>query len=162
MDNQIFFYLFSLSDVSLISQVSIFLHNFTYPFLFLILISCLFLKRKTFSLIFLFSSGFLAWILTRLLKYIFLEPRPFVSLDVIPLVTENGFSFPSEHASVFAALAVSMLFINKKLGYVLVVLALMMGLSRVILGVHYPIDILFGFIVGSIVGLTLSKIFRKI
>lgn len=162
MNEQLFFSLFGLSEIDFISQISIFLHNFTYPLLFLILLACFFLRRKLFSIILLFSSGFLAWLLARLLKYIFLEPRPFVSLDLIPLVAENGFSFPSEHASVFSALAFSMLFINKKLGYVLVALAIVMGLSRVVLGVHYPIDVLAGFILGFIVSLTLIKIFRKI
>lgn len=162
MNEQLFFYLFGLSEINFISQVSIFLHNFTYPILFLILLSCFFLKRKLFSIIFLFSSGFLAWLFARLLKYIFLEPRPFVSLDITPLVIEKGFSFPSEHASVFLALAVSMFFINKKLGYILTILAVLMGLSRVVLGVHYPIDILFGFVLGSFISLTLFKIFRKI
>lgn len=162
MNDQIFFSVFNLSEISFFSQLSIFLHNFTYPLLFLILLSCFFLKRRFFSIIFLFSSGFLAWLLARLLKHIFLEPRPFMSLDVVPLVIEEGFSFPSEHASVFAALAVSMLFINRKLGYVLVILAILMGLSRIILGVHYPVDVLFGFILGSFIALILSKIFRKI
>jgi undecaprenyl-diphosphatase len=55
-----------------------------------------------------------------------------------------------------------MFFLNKKWGIIFTIIALLIGLSRVIIGVHYPFDILGGFVVGILVGLFFIKIFRKI
>ncbi len=98
-------------------------------------------------------AGVSAWILAEILKYFIHTPRPFEILSGIkPLFVHGGMdSFPSGHATVMGALAFSVLFAHKKVGYFFVVLALLVGMARVASGVHFPIDILGGYVLGCLV-----------
>ena len=89
-----------------------------------------------------------------LLKYIIVEPRPFVTLsNVHLLITEDDpFSFPSGHTtSTFAVLSVLALKLKNKLWAVVLVLwGILIGFSRIYVGVHYPLDVLAGAIIGIV------------
>lgn len=91
-----------------------------------------------------------AWGATQVIKYAYPSPRPFVALsDVTQLIQHGNMdSFPSGHAAFFAALATVMFFYHKKLSAFLALLAVVIGMARVAAGVHWPVDILAGFIVG--------------
>ncbi|MFA5932427.1 MAG: phosphatase PAP2 family protein [Candidatus Paceibacterota bacterium] len=107
-------------------------------------------KKKEFSVV--FFSGFLAYFISVLLKVLFHTLRPFLALpNVQSLFFESGFAFPSGHATFFSAIALSIFFLHKKAGYVFMALALIIGLARITAGVHFPIDILGGFVIGGIV-----------
>jgi undecaprenyl-diphosphatase len=86
-------------------------------------------------------------LLNFVLKQIFAAPRP----DLLPhLDIVHSYSFPSGHAAynmmLFGALA---MLSRRRIGYVLagMVIALI-GISRVWLGVHWPSDVLAGWITG--------------
>ncbi|HEV7424610.1 MAG TPA: phosphatase PAP2 family protein [Candidatus Paceibacterota bacterium] len=99
-----------------------------------------------------FVAGILAWIFAYILKLLFHTPRPFDALPgVHPIFPESGFSFPSGHATFFMALAVSIFFFHRKAGYFFMFCALLIGIARIIGGVHFPVDILGGFILGALV-----------
>jgi undecaprenyl-diphosphatase len=59
-------------------------------------------------------------------------------------------SFPSNFASVLFAIAVAIFLNNRKRGTVLLAIAALGGLSRVYVGVHYPLDIIGGAAVGTV------------
>ncbi len=94
-------------------------------------------------------------LLSQLLKGVFMRQRPSV---VVPLVPEQSWSFPSGHAlsSVVVYLTLGALLaatIERRAAklYVLSValtLAGLVGLSRILLGVHYPTDVLAGWMAG--------------
>ena len=93
-----------------------------------------------------------ASIVSKVLKILIHAARPFDALPrVYSLFAETGFTFPSDHATFFLALAVSIFFINKKTGALFMFFALIIGLARIMAGVHFPIDILAGFILGALV-----------
>ncbi len=122
--------------------------------------SGLFKKWKEFILVF-FSSA-LAWILAVILKNLIHLSRPFLALsDVQPLFIKTTFSFPSEHATFFMALAFSIFFLHKKAGYVFMFLALIIGLARITVGVHFPIDILGGFVLGGLIACLFAFFVKK-
>lgn len=84
------------------------------------------------------------------------ETRPFIYLHFTPLVTtltsEDFQSFPSGHALFFFALATTVFCFRKKLGAYLFGVAIVMGLSRIYVGVHWPFDIVVGAGIGIGVG----------
>ncbi len=65
-----------------------------------------------------------------------------------PNVTD---SFPSGHTTLVFAFAISIYLYNKKIGIFLIILSVFVGISRIIVGVHFPLDIFVGFLIGSAV-----------
>lgn len=109
-------------------------------------------------------SALLAWFIASLIKYNLPSPRPFeVIKDLKPLfTTETGNAFPSGHATFFGALAVSVFLQNKKLGIIFIVGALLVAIARVLAGVHWPIDVTVGLLLGTLVSIVVWLIFHKI
>lgn len=118
------------------------------------------------------TALFVSNVVVFLLKFTIAEPRPFLTLpNVDLLVPENEiYSFPSGHtASSFAAAVVIGLSYKLKLRsqsyrliYPLLTFAVVIGFSRVYVGVHYPLDVIFGAIVGILSGLLVLKIGDKV
>lgn len=122
---------------------------------FAVIVTILFLVRKRVQDALIFSFILFVGIeLNLFLKIVFSRPRP----NLLPLVVETTYSFPSGHAMnsfifygslsyfVFRKLA------NKKLAGVLIAVCFFLifaiGVSRVYLGAHYPSDVLAGFATG--------------
>ena len=105
-----------------------------------------------------FSLIFGAIVTNLLLKNIVARPRPFAEIEaLIPLIAKpTDFSFPSGHTTASFAVALVMLrMLSKKIGIPAVVLAALVAFSRLYLGVHYPTDVLAGFVV-ALVGSSLA------
>lgn len=95
------------------------------------------------------------------LKSAFTELRPCRSIahsfTVVACPGPTDYSFPSNHSTIAAAIAAALFLVNKRLGIVAAVLALIEGFSRVYIGVHYPHDVAAGLIVGA--GVTVAVAF---
>ena len=86
-----------------------------------------------------------------IVKNIVQRPRPFVTFTDLQIIipTPSEFSFPSGHtSSSFAAAAVFYRHLPKKLGLPSVILAGLIGFSRLYVGVHYPTDVIAGVLMG--------------
>ena len=100
-----------------------------------------------------FSLIFGAIVTNLLLKNIVARPRPFAEIEaLIPLIAKpTDFSFPSGHTTASFAVALVMFrMLPKKIGIPAVVLAALVAFSRLYLGVHYPTDVLVGFVVALV------------
>lgn len=123
-------------------------------------------KAGVFSLIALTASLFLNNIM---IKNLVQRPRPFTQIAELQiLIPRPGeFSFPSGHtSSSFASAGVFYrLLDNKKLGIVLLILAFLIGLSRMYIGVHYPTDVLaggcLGFFISQMVCILLNPVWER-
>ena len=101
----------------------------------------------------------IAWFFgNELLKSWFARPRPFLTLaDVRLLVDKPGdFSFPSGHTTISFAPAVAFYRKDKAIGVAALFLAGIIGFSRIYVGVHYPLDVVGGAVVGTGAGLLVS------
>ncbi len=99
-----------------------------------------------------------------ILKPLISRPRPFVLNSgaglIIPAL--NSASFPSGHTGLAFAFALSLLVCGKKSVAFGVVFAILMGFSRMYLYVHYPTDVIFGAIIGSLCGYFAYRITKKV
>lgn len=68
------------------------------------------------------------------------------------------FSFVSDHATLAMALGVGLFVANRRLGLIGIGLALLQGVCRVYMGVHYPTDVIGGFALGTAVVLVLAPL----
>jgi len=96
-------------------------------------------------------TGALGIVLYKLLKRVFVRERPFIthstiSLGMAPL---DRYSFPSGHTLHAVSFAWQATSHFPELGFVLVPLAAMIAGSRVVLGLHYPTDVLAGAAIGA-------------
>ncbi len=101
-------------------------------------------------------------LLVEIIRFFIVRARPYLAHDgVNQLILKGGEpSFPSGHTAPILAVGVVLLKFNKTVGWLVIVLAILVGLSRVVAGVHYPSDILGGALVGWLCGLIIVKLFK--
>lgn len=96
---------------------------------------------------------------TELIRFFYHRPRPFSVLDNVRQLLANGeWSFPSGHAAFFFALSTVVYLHNKKWGIGFFAATILMAVSRVIAGIHYPSDIVVGAIIGIVIAYTIFRI----
>ncbi|MFA5841180.1 MAG: phosphatase PAP2 family protein [Candidatus Paceibacterota bacterium] len=179
MNNTIFFFFYNLAHQSAFFDKLIIFLGYIFPILllfgigiFVLFESNVFNKEDSFSTRFkkLFLKSIIicgpaitAYLIGTLLKEIIHLDRSFIQFNEIkPLFNPTQeYSFPSSHATTFSAFALSMYFYNKKIGVFLLFSALLIGIMRVIAGVHFPLDILGGFLLGFAISYIFNYLFRK-
>jgi undecaprenyl-diphosphatase len=101
-------------------------------------------------------SGFITLLITSIIKLFYFKPRPFLKHSVnllAPVPSKKDSSFPSKHTTIAFAIAISILFYKRTIGWILSVFAFFTGLSRIWMGQHYPSDIFFSALLGSFVAI---------
>lgn len=113
-------------------------------------------KKKGFALGSVVMTGHLV---NNSLKVVFRIPRPWVKYpdEIIPLrqSTATGYSFPSGHSANGGAMYWGMYRLfkeNKIIRTLCVTLLVLIPLSRIYLGVHWPLDVVFGLAIGILIG----------
>lgn len=83
--------------------------------------------------------------------------RPYDELDFIPFFEnvkkDKGKSFPSRHTASAFVIAMSLFYINMYVGIIGFITAVLIGISRVLIGVHYPKDVIVAFFVSVIISI---------
>lgn len=107
-------------------------------------------------------------IINQLLKFILQRPRP----TEFRIVNESGYSFPSGHSMIsmaFYGFLAYLIYKNIKNKYVkwiliivLLLLPLLIGISRIYLGVHYTSDVLAGFLISISYLIVYTSIINRI
>lgn len=116
-------------------------------------------KKKDASLLALISLP-LILITAKISGYFFYNPRPFVVNHFIPLIkhaSDNG--FPSDHSLLSFAIASLVFVFNKKLGLIIFATGLLVGFSRVYVGVHSVIDVIGSFVISILITYLVYRFF---
>ena len=99
----------------------------------------------------------------RLIKPFFGRLRPCDVLPGVHILSHAGkYSFPSNHAANMMALSVVTMFFYRKYGWLVLVAALVVGFSRVYVGVHYPLDVLAGYLLGGLMAAAVLVVYNGI
>ena len=125
------------------------------PIVYLTLLATTYLQeglgKQIWMYFFVPASGF---VILSLLRKKLNAPRPYEVWEIVPLLDRDspGQSMPSRH--VFSATIISMACLHASLsvGVILLVLSALLGLVRVLGGVHYPKDVVVGYICALVWG----------
>lgn len=111
-----------------------------------------------------FFAVAIALSLNKLIGYFWTTPRPFViGLGHQYLEHAATSSFPSNHMTIFACIAITLLWQRFFMfGFFLLVIGLVVGHARVFLGVHFPFDLMGGIVVAVLVCSILDFFWRRI
>ncbi|MBI1998802.1 MAG: phosphatase PAP2 family protein [Parcubacteria group bacterium] len=108
-----------------------------------------------------FGATIIAWIAAGVIKDLVASPRPFIALRDANLLFPHGDhdSFPSGHATFLFSLwwALRLTRFPKRLMWLSFAGAMLVGLARVAAGIHWPLDILGGMVLGVVVVWLLFK-----
>ncbi len=168
LDTQIFYTLNSLAgqspllDNSIVFLASYLAYALGALFLALLLFSS-YPKREKWEMFLVTGAAALIsrFGVVELIRFFYHRPRPFIALpDVHQLLANGSWSFPSGHAAFFFALSTAVYLYNKRWGIGFFVATILMTVSRVIAGVHYPSDILGGALIGALVAYATFSIAR--
>lgn len=97
-----------------------------------------------------------------IIKNLFARIRPYEVIDGLILLVGKApdYSFPSGHTgSAFALAVVIFMVMDRKYGVIALILASLMGFSRLYVGIHYPSDVLGGVILGVVTSVIAVKCF---
>lgn len=117
-------------------------------------------EKKRFILLAVLGAIF-SLVLAKVGSKLYSDPRPFVVGHFTPYFSHaNDNGFPSDHTLFTSFLAFTTWHFSKKAGWILLAIAVLVGLSRVIAGVHHIVDIV-GSIVFAFIGVWLAGLVVK-
>lgn len=100
-----------------------------------------------------------------LIKNIVARTRPYEVIESLTRLVgeQSDYSFPSGHtSSAFSVAVVIFLLMPKKYGIPALIVATIISYSRLYVGVHYPTDVLGGFVIGTLVAVICVWAYRNL
>jgi len=128
----------------------------------ILVIACLYTRQKIKLARFMAGLALVTFGITELLKILIARPRPYIGLNSVISRggTVAGMGFPSGHTTIATVIGLSLSFLlPKNIRWLVFVWIGMVGVSRMYLGVHAPLDIVGGVMLGTIIVL-IAKITR--
>ena len=98
-----------------------------------------------------------------ILKNLIARPRPCAVDETVELLVarSSSYSCPSVHSMLAFASAVPVFYNFRKAGIAALVFAALIAFSRLYFFVHYPTDVLFGAVLGALIGYAASRLCKE-
>ncbi|MGG2015140.1 undecaprenyl-diphosphatase [Bacillus sp. S10(2024)] len=171
MNYTIFHWINNLAgSFALLDKVMIFITN-SAPYVAIILMLSLWFSngqketaiRKQYTVLYTTLSVCTALLLNVLIHALYYHPRPFVTYHVhklVPHATDS--SFVSDHAVLVFSIAFTMILRGEVWKNIAVLWAILVGISRIYVGVHYPADIIGGAVLSFVTSALVVKYTNKV
>ncbi|ARM74910.1 undecaprenyl-diphosphatase SepP [Acidianus manzaensis] len=151
--NAYFFKLINYNQISALNPIMVFFTKYGREYVWIPLTAILLIFKQTRKVAITLAASFIvAIILGEAAKYIMAEPRPFYFIhpDYLLIPKPTDYSYPSGHALIVSDGAIVLsLTTYKWLWIVMMIEAIIVSYSRVYVGVHWPADILGGWLLGA-------------
>lgn len=97
---------------------------------------------------------FVVLFFTITIRYIFNTKRPYEMFSFTPVAkrTKEGHSFPSLETALSFVIGIGFLYLNTGVGTIMIIMATIVGLIKILSGMHFIKDVLFGGLIGIIFG----------
>lgn len=110
------------------------------------------------------GSAALALLANQLLARVWERPRPYTShLDALVFAARSHDpSFPSDHTAAAFAIAIAIFLYQRRAGTGFLAAAVFVAVGRVVAGLHYPLDITVGALVGALSAVVVTLLARPL
>ena len=122
-------------------------------------------KARLVAVISAFVSAAASWIASQGIGFVYFRPRPFADhADIHALIAKSSLdkSFPSDHAAIAFALAMAIGMTDRRWGAWFFGAACLVAVGRVLVGVHYPSDVVAGALLGCVAAYATHRIIHLI
>jgi len=108
-------------------------------------------KLRTYYVLLSMLSILISEAMANFLRNIFKSLRPYAEIGIGSTTgVELGYGMPSSHMAFFVPLALILFDIDRRAGFIFAFFVVLMGISRALLLLHYPTDIILGIAVGVV------------
>lgn len=123
-----------------------------YPLMVIILLFTKGITSVEFLKVFFVPFG--TFVVVTIARKLFNFQRPYEKYDIHPLIQKNkqGQSFPSRHSVSIFIIAMAYTYINVYVGIVFILLGIVIGVTRVLAGVHFIRDVFAGAVISILIG----------
>lgn len=110
------------------------------------------------------GSGALALFVNQIIGHAWHRDRPYETHAGVHVFGTRSTdpSFPSDHASAAFGIAFGIFFVDRVAGVLFLAAAAVIGIGRLLVGAHYPLDVLAGVLVGFGSALLLARLARPV
>ncbi|KYD06662.1 undecaprenyl-diphosphatase [Heyndrickxia sporothermodurans] len=153
-------------EVPATEPVAVFVAEYMLYFLILALLVHWFTRRQRNRMMVIQAviATVIAEVLGKIAGKLYSHHQPFAELPHVNKLVEHAIdnSFPSDHSIIFFSICFSFFLVRKKEWWLWIVLAILVAISRVMVGVHYPVDVATGALLGIISALIAYWIVPKL
>jgi len=156
MNKEIFLFINSFANKNHFLDLFMIFSAKSIPYIFILVLIYLWFNNKKNEALFAAYSSILGIIISKSIGLIYFHPRPFMEkIGTLLIHHKADSSFPSDHTTFTISIALMLLTFKSTriLGMFLTLLALLCGIARIYVGVHWPLDILGGILIGTIASL---------